>query len=316
MTTGPGGATGPGGTRHAVTVAHFRVFERGAAGGNPCPVIGDAAGLSGGDMQRLAAHLGEESGFVLHDDGGGLRFRFFMPRREVPMCVHATVAAITWLVASGMVPRAGELPVRTASGQCRVSWDDQSPPRVTVEQQRPNFGVPASVGADVERVLGLEPGTVDQAHPIRSVSVSAPKLIVPLRTASDVHRVNPDVDRLQELCERLETTGVYVFAPHPDGNATHVVARQFPVGGGIREDPATGVAAGALAAYLAQRAGLPGPTWSAIEIDQGDAIGCPCRLEAASYTEAGQVLRTTVTGRASITGSQRVDLSVLGAGDP
>lgn len=314
-TTGLGGATELGGTRRGVTIAHFRVFERGAVGGNPCPIIGDASGLSGAEMQRLAAHLGEESGFVLHDDDGGLRFRFFMPRQEVPMCVHATVAATTWLAASGMVPRGGELPVRTGSGQCRVSWDEQLPPRVTVEQQRPTFGVAASVGADTERALGLEPGSVDHEEAIRSVSVATPKLIVPLRTASDVHRVAPDVDLLEELCARLETTGVYVFAPHPDGRATHFVARQFPVGGGIQEDPATGVAAGALAAYLAHRSGLPGPTWSAIEIDQGDAMGRPCRLEAASYTEAGEVLRTTVTGRASFIGNQRVDLSALGAGD-
>jgi trans-2,3-dihydro-3-hydroxyanthranilate isomerase len=306
---------GDRGTRRPVTVAHFRVFERGPGGGNPCPVVVDAAGLSATDMLRLAEHFGEESGFVSHDDDGSLRFRFFMPRREVPMCVHATVAATTALVAKGLVDRGGGLPVNvnTVSGRCRVHWDDRTPPRVTVEQRPPRFGVPADVAPQVERALGIGRGTVDAELPIRPVSVSAPKLIVPLRRADDVHRASPDYELLWQLCQDLETTGAYVFAPHPDEHAHHFVARQFPVGGGIREDAATGVAAGALAAYLAERAIDSTPTWTAIEIDQGDAMGCPCRLDAAAYAEAGAVARTTVTGSASFIGEEHLNVP---AGDP
>lgn len=306
--------TGSRGERRVVTVAHFQVFERGPAGGNPCPIVAEAADLSAADMQQLAAQLGEESGFVSSDDDGGLRFRFFMPLREVPMCVHATVAATTALVLSGRVSNGEELVVRTASGQCRVSCDDESPPRVTVEQQRPRFGDPLDVAATVERALRLEPGSVDGAQPVRSVSVSDPKLIVPLHDAHDVHRAEPDFELLSKLCQDLETTGAYVFAPHPDGGARHFVARQFPVGGGVREDAATGVAAGALAAHVADRVGAASPSWIAVEIDQGDAMGRPCRLRAAAYAEEGEVLRTTVTGSATLKGEERLDLTATGAG--
>ena len=302
-----------GSKQRAVTVAHFRVFARGAVGGNPCPVVAEAAELSPGEMQQIAAHFGEESGFVSHDADGGLRFRFFMPDCEVPMCVHATVAATTALVLGGKVHRSGDLLVRTASGQCHVSWDDGSPMRVNVEQQPPRFGDPVDVASTLEHVFRLEPGAVDDEKPVRLVSVSAPKLMVPLRSADDVHRTAPDFDLLWTLCRDLETTGAYVFAPHSDGRAGHFVARQFPVGGGIREDPATGVAAGALAAYVADRAKGKTPAWTAVEIDQGDAMGCPCRLEAAAYAESGEVLRTMVTGSATLEREERLDLAVAGA---
>lgn len=304
-----------GAERRVVAVAHFRVFERRPGeGGNPCPIVAGADALSTADMQRLTEQFGEESGFVTHDEDGGLRFRFFMPRREVPMCVHATVAATTALVAGGRVPREGEMVVRTASGPCGVSWDDRTPPRVTVEQQPPQFGDPADVAAAAERALGLGPGTVDRTQTIRPVSVSTFKLLVPLRHAGDVHLAEPDFDVLWRLCEDLGTSGAYVFAPHLDGRPGHFVARQFPAGGGVLEDAATGVAAGALAAYVAERAAGAGAAWTTIEIDQGDAMGSPCTLEAAAYSEAGAVSRTTVTGSASLEREARLILPGGGAG--
>ncbi len=294
-----------------VAVAHFRVFERGGVGGNPCPIVGDASELATEDMQRVAAHFGEETGFVCNDEGASVGLRFFMPRCEVAMCVHAAVAATTWLVMNGRVPRTGEILARTTSGECGVSWNDELPPRVTVEQQPPRFGDPVDFAAAAARALRL-PGSVDPYLPIRAVSVSTPKLIVPLRDASDVHRASPDFKLLWRLCQELHTTGAYVFAPHPDGAPEHFVARQFPVGGGVNEDPATGVAAGALAAYLADRRGGAGPARSAIQIDQGDAMGCPCRLEAAAYAEGVTVVRTTVTGSASLTGEEQLDFAAVG----
>ncbi|HEX2823258.1 MAG TPA: hypothetical protein VHO07_24325 [Streptosporangiaceae bacterium] len=84
--------------------------------------------------------------------------------------------------------------------------------------------------------LGLPAGSIAPTALIRPVSVSRAKLIVPLRHADEVHRAGPDFAVLWELCRRLETTGAYVFASHPDGDPQHVVARQFPVDVGYPED--------------------------------------------------------------------------------
>jgi PhzF family phenazine biosynthesis protein len=96
---------------------------------------------------------------------------------------------------------------------------------------------------------------------------------VPLRDADAVHRATPDFPALWELCRRLGSTGAYLFAPHPDGDPRHMVARQFPVDAGYPEDPATGVAAAALAAYLAADFRPERPAWRGITIDQGDTMG-------------------------------------------
>jgi PhzF family phenazine biosynthesis protein len=291
-------------------VGQWSVFRRGQTGGNPCPVITGARPLTPGQMQAIAAHYGHETAFVTDVTAASVSLRFFVPRHEMRMCVHATIAAITELAGSGAIT-GGHTVVGTASGEHRVSWDNGGQPGVTVEQHPPQSGPPAAIGAEMAAALGLPAGSIAPAAPIRAVSVSRAKLIVPLTDADAVHRVRPDFPALWELCGALATTGVYVFAPHQDGDPRHLVARQFPVDAGYPEDPATGVAAAALAAYLASELRPAEPVWTHVIIDQGDAMGQPSLLRAAALAGPDGISRTSVTGQAIRTGQSRLSLDTI-----
>lgn len=289
-----------------VVVAHHDVFASRPGGGNPCPVVVDAGDLTAARMQSIAAHFGHESGFARREDDGSWRYRFFVPRHEMSMCVHATIAATTLLLSQGQLHGRSTV-VRTASGDCQVSWSDGRAPEVTVEQQTPEFGPELDIGDDLLRALSLPPGALDPARPVRAVSVSRAKLIVPLRRPALVHGARPESAALWQLCREAGTTGAYVVAADPARGPGRVVARQFPVDAGYPEDPATGVAAGALAAYLAALDGRPGR--SEVQIEQGAAMGRPSRLLAAAFTDAaGRPTRTTVTGRADHRRSEVLEL--------
>jgi PhzF family phenazine biosynthesis protein len=184
---------------------------------------------------------------------------------------------------------------------------------VTVGQLAPWFGPDCPVHAELAAALRLPAGSISPAATIKPVSVSRAKLIVPVRAADAVHAARPDFPALWELCSRLETTGAYAFAPHPDGDPAHLVARQFPVDAGYPEDPATGVAAAALAAYLASQRQPTRPSWTRITIDQGDAMHAPSRLHAAALAGPDGVTRPSVTGQAIRTGQQDLPLNALGA---
>ena len=296
-----------------VDVEHWSVFRRGQVGGNPCPVVTEARELTPGQMQSVAAHYGHESVFVTDLTSSRVGLRFFVPRHEMRMCVHATIAAITALAGSGAIAGPDAV-VGTASGEHRVSWKGGDRTQVTVEQPAPRFGPSAPVQAELSAALGLPVASIAGTAPIRPVSVSRAKLIVPLRDADAVYRVSPDFPVLWEWCHRLETTGAYVFASHPDGDPRHVVARQFPVDAGYPEDPATGVAAAALAAYLAADLRPARPTWTEITIDQGDAVGQPSCVRAAALTGPEGTTRTSVTGRAVRTGQARLSLPAITGG--
>jgi PhzF family phenazine biosynthesis protein len=295
-----------------IGVERWTVFPRGPAGGNPCPVITGGRELRPAQMQAIAAHYGEETAFVTAAGPAGIGLRYFVPRHEMRMCVHATIAAVTGLVESGAVT-GGRAVAVTASGDHLVSWNEGGVAEVTVEQNPASFGPVADVRGEAARALGLPAASI-AAAPIRPVSVSRPKLIVPVREADAVHRARPDFPALWALCRRLGSTGAYVFAPHADGDRGHVVARQFPVDAGYPEDPATGVAAAALAAYLADGTRPARAAWAHITIDQGDAMGRPSSLRAAALAGPGGVTRTSVTGRAVRAGRERLDLAAVTGG--
>ena len=115
----------------------------------------------------------------------------------------------------------------------------------------------------------------------RNASVARPKTLVPLDSIEAVHRAmppplfptsttsttrstsyNPSTNFADACTAMDDSTGVYVYAPHPpsppptrststDSNSRlSFECRQFPRSSGYPEDPATGIAAAALAASL------------------------------------------------------------------
>lgn len=102
-----------------MTGAHapvFRVFADGAGGGNPCPVVLDADGMSDARMLAFARRHDLECAFVLpsSDPRAAVRLRYFVPRHEMDMCVHATIAALSALAEDGTIG--------PASSVCRHRW--------------------------------------------------------------------------------------------------------------------------------------------------------------------------------------------------
>jgi PhzF family phenazine biosynthesis protein len=276
------------------------VTARGPGGGNPCYLIRDDDDQAV-EIARLAARRHGAEAAVVGVREDGIALRFFSPGSEMAMCGHATIAAVTALVAAGELSGSESI-ARTRAGDYPVGWDDGTPPLVSIDHLDPQIGPALAATGEVAGSLGV-PADRLAGGDLRVVSIARAKLLVPLVDAEAVHAARPDPDRLAELCRAVGATGAYVFAPHPDGRPDHLVARQFPVDAGVAEDPATGVAAGALAAYLASAT-----AWSAVENDQGDAMGRPSRLQARAFAADGAISRVQVAGRAQLAGQEFVQL--------
>jgi PhzF family phenazine biosynthesis protein len=287
-----------------VGVVDSTVFARTAGGGNPCPIVVDASVLTDEEMQGLAARFGHETAFVLPPTRRGcvVRLRFFVPRHEMEMCVHGTVAVVTWLWITGKVkvprfrvetpqgPRS--IRVREGGGGLEV-WVTLDHP--VVQPEHPPV-------AAVAAALRVPEAELVPELPVETVSVARPKTVVPLRRPEAVDGLRPDWEALWTLADRYGSTGFYPFAfvdgePHPV-----VKARQFPTRAGYPEDPATGVAAGALAAYLVRHGGVVPPRHGTIRVTvwQGDAMGRPSVLQAAVQRNTSRELAVWVGGRADI----------------
>jgi PhzF family phenazine biosynthesis protein len=280
----------------SATVTHCVAFADGPGGGNPCPVVRGADGWTDAQMQAAAAAFGHETCFVLASGSdAAVRLRYFVPRHEMEMCVHATVAA------SALLGLSDGARVATPLGVLRVERPSED--EAIVEQFAPAFGPVVEDAGALLAALGIDPSALG-AGPIRSVSTSRAKLMVPLASEALLDGLTPDHDALWSLCDDLDVTGVYAFTEAAEG--LDAAARQFPVRAGYDEDPATGVAACALGAWLTRENPDPvdatGKVRHFFRIAQGRAMGRPSLIEAEATTVDGTIVGTAVGGRAAVLG--------------
>jgi len=292
-----------------IEVVHTRVFAASPNGGNPCPVIPFADGLTDRQMQDLARNFGLDTAFVLRSrtKSVDIRLRYFVSDHEMGVSGHATIAAITVARLDNTL-KSDHFRVETVTGIFEVESARRGDEIiVTLEQNKPVFG-PTLDRDVVARALNIDPKRIGLAEgPIQSVSVSRAKLLVPLEDSKVLENLKPDYQALWELSEKLQVTGFYPFTRRTDKENAQAEARQFPLRAGFPEDAATGVAAAALGAYLAtyDRKCLTGQ--HVLRIAQGYAMQAPSLIEAIVECAEGKVTRTAIRGTAEVVRREHIE---------
>ena len=146
-------------------------------------------------------------------------------------------------------------------------------------------------------MLGLS--VSDLSSPALWVDTGSEQLVIPLASFDAVRRAQPSAAGLLEHGSNDQRAMAYVFAREGD----RVLARFFfPKHGSVVEDPGTGSACANLGGWLlATSAPLP----QTLSVDQGEAVGRPCRLGLT--VTAGREIR--VSGRVIEIGRGAITLS-------
>jgi PhzF family phenazine biosynthesis protein len=153
----------------------------------------------------------------------------------------------------------------------------------------------------IASALGLLTEDLDQDLPIQTISTGNQILTVPVRTLEALGRCQVNPQLLSESYPNGKTLGCYAFTRESvDGNRSEAHARGFFPLQGIQEDPATGSAAGPLAAYLVHHGALrveaaPDNIFRFV-IEQGDFMGRPSRIEAEVKGTRGAVEEIRIGG--------------------
>jgi trans-2,3-dihydro-3-hydroxyanthranilate isomerase len=273
------------------------VFTERPFAGNPLAVFPGADGLTAAQMQAIASEMNlSETAFVMEPESGGdARVRIFTPALELPFAGHPSVGTACELVRLGIVAAAEpvtrvvlELDVGPTAVDVEVR--DGVPLSATVHQGRPVFGEPVPH----ERVAALLCLDVEDLHeelePV-PVGTGLTYTIVPLRTQRALAHLDLDLTLLKAF-ER-DFAEAYPCAFTGQESPWMEARGLFPLSG-IPEDPATGSAAGPLAAYMA-RAGLLAPGERRVVL-QGAAIGRPSLLTVSVSGRAGSIDDVLVGG--------------------
>jgi trans-2,3-dihydro-3-hydroxyanthranilate isomerase len=260
------------------------VFAEEKYAGNQLAVVRGRAGLPDETLQKIALEMNySETTFVLSEEepGGGYDVRIFTPGDEIPFAGHPTLGTayvIQYEILAGPVEsitlklKAGEIPVTFGE----VLWMRQLPP---------TFGATLD-SALIAPTLNLEMADLDDRSPVQVVSTGLPALIVPLRDLDALRRCKVDWERHTEVAGPGKN--LYVFCPesHDDGPGD-LSARMFANDPGVSEDPATGSAAGCLAAYLLEH-GYLGTDSIDVRVEQGYEIGRPSLLYLQAARDGDQ----------------------------
>jgi len=274
-------------------VRFVRVFAAGPDGGNPAPIVVDAAGMSDAQMQEVASTYGHESGFVLPPPPGSdcdFAFRFWVPNHEMSMCGHATVGAV-WLLAQLGRLSSDRIRILTGSGEVEARLRGPAGRDVLVEVSQPAGEVEplpdaGASKAEILAVLGIGPDDLAPL-PIQNARTSRVKTLVPLKSVAILDGLSPDFSRMEQVCAGIGSTGLYPYAVS-DRERQIVDARQFPRASGYPEDAATGIAASALCFGLLAN-GLVEASERQITVRQGRAMKRPSEIRVRFNRVDGRI---------------------------
>jgi trans-2,3-dihydro-3-hydroxyanthranilate isomerase len=232
-------------------------------------------------MQRLAREMNfSETTFIESREprNGGYDVRIFTPAREVPFAGHPTLGT-AYVIQRELIRRpVPQLVLNLGCGPITVDFTYQGDRLdvVWMRQPAPTFG--RTLDPDpVPRLLALERADLDDRWPVQEASTGLPFLVIPLRTLDAVKRVRISSDAYRELTATTDAKAILVFAPGTYVPGNHLNVRVFAEYYGTPEDPATGSANGALAAYLAKYRYF-GASPVDIRVEQGYEIARPSLL--------------------------------------
>lgn len=225
--------------------------------GNPAGVVINAEGLSDYQMQQIARELNNsETAFLFppdNDDCDGI-IRYFTPSTEVPICGHATIAAMYAKAIEDNLDscilrfktKIGILPFEIVKNN-----DDY---QIVMTQGTFELSPAFDKGITEQMIpaLGLEKADIDERCPIQIASTGHSKVMIGIKSRKRLNNLSPNFNALAELSQKINCNGYFVFTFDSDDQNILTYGRMFAPGIGINEDPVTGNANGPLGGYLIQ----------------------------------------------------------------
>ncbi len=292
------------------------VFTDRPFGGSRLTLFPDGETVPSGLMQRLAAEIGcGETAFVLpaRDPGSAGRLRIFTPTVELPFAGHSVLGATFALdhlgrLACGAAPDVCEWELE--NGRYRVLLERSRDGVVySLQQDAPIFLGPYYHRDKVARALGLrQEDLAITGLPCEVVSTGLPIHVVPIGSLAAMARARLRQGEADGIARDLGFGDLYLFTCETVDPEAQAHCRMFAPHFGIPEDPASGSAAGALAAYLVKHRLVRREPRVRIVCEQGLEMGRPSRLIAEVEIVGGRPVAVRVGGRCVLVGEGRIDL--------
>ena len=277
------------------------VFTPKRFGGNPLAVLPEAAGLSGQQMQQVAAEFNySETTFVLPAERGHTnRVRIFTPAREVPFAGHPNIGTAFVLASTGAIDLSGPQTTITFEEDAglvavTISWQNNGLLRCELQAPQPLTLGPVVMPEMAAAALSLDVKEIRlETHPPQVAGVGLPFLVVELSGPEALAEACFNTKVMESFLQSGIAPDILLYIR--DDGGFDIRCRMFAPLDGVPEDPATGSANCALAALLGHYdpANSGDFNW---RIGQGVEMGRPSTLEARVSKNEGKVIATYIGG--------------------
>jgi trans-2,3-dihydro-3-hydroxyanthranilate isomerase len=265
------------------------VFTTRPFGGNQLAILPDARGLDTAAMQSIATEFNySETTFVLPPPDGSdcvAQVRIFTPANELPFAGHPNVGT-AWAVAQiGQLfdRKVGDtFAFHEGAGRVDCAITRQDGEIVSASIKAPK---PLEVRGELDPAIVAPCASLSEAdlqldrHPPVLASVGLTFAFAEVQSVEALGRAMPNNTAFEAADARYPFENdrfcLFLYA-RADGDGRHLRARMFAPLINVAEDPATGSASAALAAYLAH---LESTDSADFIIEQGVEMGRPSRLE-------------------------------------
>lgn len=290
-------------------------FTKEIFSGNPTGVITNADSLTPAEMQRIARELNNsETAFIFPSDSPeyDVHIRFFAPTSEVPICGHATIAAH---YARAVENRLGTTKVIQKTGAGILPVDvikDNGDYRIVMTQGKIRFGT-IMEGNTLDAILtalNIRKEDLLEKCPVQIVSTGYSKVMIGIKQAELLHKLNPDMGMLKNISKIINCNGFYVFTMDNPNSDILIHGRMFAPASGINEDPVTGNANGPLGAYLVHyRLVSHDNSLFRFKAIQGEAIGRAGTIDVEVSINNQEPSEVRIAGNAVIVFSSELTLN-------
>lgn len=279
-------------------------FTDQAFGGNGCAVVHDGAHLS---EDICTAYVREtslvECTFTGPSDVADVKVRYFLASREIPFAGHPTIATVAAMRSRGLI-EGDELVLETGAGLVPIRLNGEG---IEMMQVAPQFGATVPVEM-VARTVSLPPEAI-VAQP-QMVSTGLPFCITVLRDHEALQQAKLNVDAMREMAASQGYAGTDMLEPflvvlQGATEAGDTFSRLLMAPPSPAEDPFTGSATGAMAAYLWRHGLMNKEIFTA---EQGHGMGRPGQATVTRVGPPDDITGVKVAGQGFVLMRGQVDL--------
>ena len=277
------------------------VFSERVGAGNGLAVVFDGEDLSTEQMQAFAAYINQsETTFVLPvtTPEASYRIRIFTPVSELPFAGHPSVGSAHAVLEAGLAQaNNGELLQECAAGLLPINVQDEGANRVISVRAPHGKHIATTDAANALLPTALQGMNLGELPPAL-INNGPLWWCVQLADEAAVRTLQPAQADIAALNRATQSVGLAVFAKADEADY-QLVVRAFCPADNIPEDPVTGSANAAIAAYLHQ-CGALASVGNPYTASQGRELGrdgfVQVRVDDAGEVWIGGKTQTVVSG--------------------